>query len=421
MAIKTKASLARAKSGVKPNVVPPKLGKRIPANDTRKTRVPVPESNGNGKVNDRLQPKNELPSVPKINGAEKATVKTNGTINAPKIVDLRPKGAGETAMGGKSILKSNAIVAPVAAISAQLVILQRKRSVILKSRNMQANRLQAIVAGTLGYSSGMPEKERRAKFVEASKVIKAIADGKPMDHPMKEVIQVTLTGINAFNNMKAGLEKEMVKFAKQLPVAKWVQKPEQRGFGLLFLAIVIGETGDLFNYSNPGKVWRRLGCAPWEFGGKVHMGASWRMGKDKLPAEEWSKFGYSPRRRSIAYLIGEGIVKQNTLENGGGICDAETEKKSAPAANHVGELVGASEETAADVDELGSDDVDESTAETEIHNGRIPGPYRRRYDETKAAFKASHTDVTDLHAHRHGMLLATKRLLRELWIEWWKQ
>ena len=274
----------------------------------------------------------------------------------------------------KRELKPRGVVSDV---SAELQNLQRQRSVILKSRNMQANRLQAIVAGTLGYASSMEEKDRAKKFIEATAVIKAVDEGA--DHQFASIIRTTLVGIQSFELLKKQLEKEMVKAAKTLPVKSWVELPEQRGFGLLFLAIVIGETGDLANYANPAKVWRRLGCAPYSFDGKNQMGSTWRSGKNgKLPAEAWEAFGYSPRRRSIAFLIGEGIVKQNFFVTGSG-ADGDT------------------------------------AVESEISNA---GPYRSRYEETKAKIQAAHLDYSKLRCHRHGMLLATKMLLKNLWVSW---
>jgi hypothetical protein len=269
----------------------------------------------------------------------------------------------------KSGLNGSVVAANVATISAELQTLQRNRAVVLKSRNMQANRLQALVAGECcGYSSSMKEKDRLAAFQKAAKLIKEIDAGGNVQSRINGVVKVTLVGINAFNDMKDSLEKEMVACAKKLPIFDWVQKPEQRGFGPLFLAIVIGETGDLCNYANPAKVWRRLGCAPWAFNGKTLMGATWRSGREgKLPAEEWEAFGYSPRRRSISYLIGEGIVKLNGLVEG---------------------------------------------------SARPCGPYRTRYDCAKALIKSKHPDYSDLRCHRHGMLLATKMLLKNLWWEW---
>lgn len=279
---------------------------------------------------------------------------------APAIADLQPN-------------------TPVPGIAAELQALQRQRSVVLKSRNMQANRLQAVVAGTLGYSAAMPEKERRKKFAEAAALIKAVAESGD-DSGFNSVIRTTLIGIDAFNALKDTFEREMVRLARRLPVAAWVQAPQRRGFGLLFLAIVVGEAGDLSDYANPAKLWRRMGCAPWSFGGKTLMAATWRSGKEgKLPASEWESYGYSPRRRSIAYLIGEGIVKQNTVLGGSADAYAETDSGSAAA---------------------------------------VPGPYRLRYDEAKARARELHPEYSDLRCHRHAMLLATKRLLRDLWVEW---
>lgn len=288
-------------------------------------------------------------------------------------------------------------------LCAELQALQRRRSVVLKSRIMQANRLQAVVAGTLGYHSGLTEAERTKLFKQAAAVIKAVAEDEPTNTPFADIIRSTLVGIEAFDAAKAKYDAAMTKVAKRLPVAAWVQAPEQRGFGLLFLGIVVGECGDLANYANPAKVWRRMGCAPWSFGGQTRMGATWRAGKEgKLPADQWESFGYSPRRRSIAYLIGEGLVKQNTLKSAGG----------------------------------------ESCNETE--NNCAPGPYRARWMEAKHRAYVTHPEwgwgpckgpkqggckgdgcpvcgglcMTCKRAHLHGMLLATKRLLRDLWCEW---
>lgn len=259
-------------------------------------------------------------------------------------------------------------------IAAELQALQRQRAVFIKSRIMVANRLQAIVAGTLGYHSGMKESERAKSMAQAAKLIKDISNGVVASE-LHGLVMTHCVGIDEFVRMQDAIDKQTLKLVKQLPVAAWVGEPEQRGFGLPLLAVIIGETGDLNNYANPAKVWRRLGCAPWTHNGATHMGATWRCGKNgKLPKEEWEKFGYSPRRRSIAYLIGEGLVKQN-----GGV--------------RADEVIGATE-------------------------GPSVGPYRRRYDEAKALIAEAHPDYPKLRCHLHGMLLATKLLLKNLWIEW---
>jgi hypothetical protein len=301
-------------------------------------------------------------------------------------------------------------VKPNAALSAlcsELQALQRQRAVFIKSRIMRMNRLQAIIAGTIGYHSGMTEAERLRVFGEAGKLIKRVAagdEGVETDSPNAGLRPLILThhvGIPEMLAMQASLEKEMLKAAKQLPVAAWVEQPEQKGFGLPSLAVLIGETGNLDNYANPGKVWRRMGAAPKTFGGKTLMGATWRSGKEgKLPAAEWEEFGYSPRRRSIMYLFGENLMKGNRV--GGGAGDGRIETDQAGA-----------------------------------------GPYRSRYDEAKALAAEKHPDWIRCskcdgtgrtksakcanckgtgevwkRCHLHGMLLASKLLVKNLWIEW---
>jgi hypothetical protein len=276
----------------------------------------------------------------------------------------------------------------VADMSAELQALQRQRAWVIKSRIMIANRLQASVAGTMGYSSGLKESERLKLYSEATKVIKGVIEGD--EHEIRSLIMTTCLAVDGFDAQQAIYEKEMLTVAKRMPVAKWVAEPEQAGFGIMSLAVIIGETGDLNNYANPAKVWRRLGCAPYTKDDVTLMGSSWRSrgGKKtvtKLTAEDWTDFGYSPRRRSIAYVIGENIIKQN------------------------GE-----------------------------------GPYRTRWLQAKIRAYETHPEwewkpcdkckgknpakkkcmtcggIGEKcgHAHRHGMLLATKLLLKNLWLEW---
>lgn len=270
-------------------------------------------------------------------------------------------------------------------ICSELVSLQRQRTVIIKSRNMQSNRLQAIVAGALGYNSHQEKNDREKYMKLASDKIKAISRGECRDFPLYNIVRTTMIGITAFNDHKDELEDSMIKTAKTLPIASWVEEEEQRGFGYLSLATIIGETGNLFNYETPSRMWKRFGMCPKEFNGQTLMGSTWRMGKfGKLPASEWEEFGYSPRRRSIAYLVGESMVKCNGT-----------------------------------------------------------GPYRKCYDEQKeyavkhrlewikckclGTGKVSGKNCTEclgkgmkmLRCHRHAMMMATKMIMLSLWCRWW--
>jgi hypothetical protein len=286
----------------------------------------------------------------------------------------------------------------VPAVCAELQGLQRQRAVVIKSRLMQANRLEAVVAGTLGYRSGLKEAERRAKYREAAAVIRAVAKGQG-DSPLGPIIVATLDGLAAFDGLRTRLEKEMLRLAALLPAAGWVEAPQQRGFGLLGLATVVGEAGDLAGYPEVAKLWRRMCCAPWTHAGATQMGQTWRAGRaGRLPAEEWENYGYSPRRRSIAYLIGEAIMKQNGGDGSPATDQSHAADCDAAEGEGEGEAVPVTEGAAA--------------------APRLCGPYRLRYDEAKAKAALAHPDWSKLRRHRHAMLLATKLLLKNLWLEW---
>ncbi len=161
--------------------------------------------------------------------------------------------------------------------------------------------------------------------------------------------------------LAAALEKRMVAQAETLPAAEWAQGV--RGFGLLRLATIIGEAGDLSDYPNPGKLWKRLGLAPYE--GKAY--SSWRT-DGGLTSDEWVTAGYSPRRRSVVFIVGDCIVKSNG-----------------------------------------------------------DGPYRTLYLERKAYELAQHPEpvagkkrkmYTPLHLHRRAQRYMVKRLVRDLWRAW---
>lgn len=292
--------------------------------------------------------------------------------------------------------------------------LQRRRTRLMKTRNMNSNRLEAVVASDLGYHSGMKEGDRKKLFNEARKVIKGV-DGGESDYGYADVVEAHLQAIACFEKPLADVTQSMEALAQKLPVADWVRQPEQRGFKWLFLAIVIGETGDLANYANPAKVWRRMGCAPFTFDGKTLMGATWKSGKNgKLTSEAWSEFGYSPRRRSIAYQIGANFMMQNFLKNGKGNGDipAVTDRIGVYH-SRAGESTNVTESPGAGTN------GGNGHGEEKVVNGNLSaGPYRLRYDEAKAIMKTNHPDYPAQRCHLHGMLLATKLLLKNLWVEW---
>jgi len=331
-----------------------------------------------------------------VNGNGKKTRRKRGEGSTETDGRLDPSVAKNKADGGVSGRETELTVA---SICSELRALQRVRVTFLRSRIMLDNRLVASVAVEGGYCSGLDEKERMAAFETARKRIKRIVGGEfydETDSAVAPLIIEAMRSIAGFDKFVKLTEKKMVNLAKKIPVAAWVLSPEQRGFGLQSLAILVGECGDLAGYANPGKLWRRMGCAPFESDGKMRMGATWKSAKPGLSAAEWEEFGYSPRRRSVAFVFGENLVKLNFV---GGEKTVETDDRVAP-------------------DDLNSESVGAGEVPPEPDHCRA-GPYRLRYDTVKAAKLALESkDWPKLRCHRHAMLLAVKLLLRELWKEW---
>lgn len=246
---------------------------------------------------------------------------------------------------------------------SELQELQRQRAWFLKSRIMVRNRLQATVAGYIGYEAKLTEKERREFFAKAGKYLDEYAKSSkipPKLRAVKHIVTTTMEAVMGFDQHVKLLDDGITQMAKTLPVYEWVCEPEQKGFGAKSLGVVVGEAGNLDNYSNPGKFWKRMGLAPYTSKGKTLMGGTWTRGKEgKLTAEEWTDFGYSRRRRSVAYVIAESLLKGNGT-----------------------------------------------------------GPYRTRYNNAREVFAGRHSDYSKMRCHLHGMCCSTKLLFRNLWREW---
>lgn len=107
---------------------------------------------------------------------------------------------------------------------------------------------------------------------------------------------------DAIAAQRKAVEKVLVAHTRRLPVFAWAKA--QRGISELSLAAIVGEAGDLGNYANPGKLWKRMGLA-------VFDGKSQRRTTD---AEKAVQQGYSPARRSQMHVIGENLIRASNPE-----------------------------------------------------------------------------------------------------------
>lgn len=197
---------------------------------------------------------------------------------------------------------------------------------------------------------------------EAEKLYKAMIAGdqvlrEPQSSSVSPVIafaacEPLIVGRAVIEVARKAEEKVLKKLARQLPAWEWAK--DVRGCAELSLAQIIGETGDLSMYANPGKVWKRLGLAP--FNGKAP--STWRYGKEgKLSADEWVEIGYSPARRSVMFNVGECFIKSG-------------------------------------------------------------GDYKEVYDERKAYELERDPEMPKIRAHRRAHRYMVKRFVRDLWKAW---
>lgn len=236
-----------------------------------------------------------------------------------------------------------------------------RRKVYIGLVNKQTNAAKALVRRAIGWQWDEEEERRTAINARASVIITRALTGKPQkadDDAIAAAVAFDLAvlaeGLKPFERARHEIELEMKRIARRLPVWKaWAKSV--KGLGDLGLAVIVAEAGDLAKYTNPGKVWKRLGLAPYN--GKA--ASTWRY-EGGLSADEWTAFGYSPRRRAEMYaVVGEPLFRVQTP---------------------------------------------------------IKGPYRVIYDLRRARTAETHADWRPARSHADGLRIMTKTLIRDLWV-----
>lgn len=204
---------------------------------------------------------------------------------------------------------------------------------------------------------------------DADKVYRALMAGEESADVIGVAAQCLLSSRDVINKEMLKAAKECEREAKTLHVAPFVL--ETPGFGFLGLAQIVGEAGDLSLYGNPGKLWKRFGLAP--FKGKAP--SQWRV-RGGLSKDEFERMGYSPRRRSVCYVIGDSLIKKQ-----GPYRDVYLARKAYLIARAIGEG-------------------------------------KRVLPAAKITKADAANCVSDIHIHRAAQMYMEKRLLRNLWRVW---
>lgn len=179
----------------------------------------------------------------------------------------------------------------------------------MKLRQSVINQIKGYTRSALGFNASADEKARKEIRELAGKIADAVIDGKPT----ADFDPLVVANVIAFARPYASalqsqhdeineLTKQMTTIAATLPVAAWVKSV--KGFGFGNLALIVGECGDLGNYSTPAKVWKRMGLAV------INGVAQGKLPKGS-PKELWIEHGYNKERRSVAWNLGQCLIKKD--------------------------------------------------------------------------------------------------------------
>jgi len=190
---------------------------------------------------------------------------------------------------------------------------QKKRETIVKMQNAQRSQITSFVCRCIGYSSFDDPAERKKVWSQAGKIISSIQDGEDAPVGFESVADTVKDMVETFDltfakleEKRKQIEKVMSYMVESFPVYDWWVSI--KGAGAYGLAAIIGEAGNLNNYDNPAKLWKRFGDA-------VMDGTA----QGKLPkntaAEVWIAHGYNKRRHSIAWRIVDSMWKCGGADN----------------------------------------------------------------------------------------------------------
>jgi hypothetical protein len=248
----------------------------------------------------------------------------------------------------------------------------RFRRQAMKQQQKMDRALESFIRiNATDWSWDADEKAREKYNKQVLAIVKAARAGEG-DQRIVELVLTVDKGRQPFDELRAGCEKRMEELAAALPVADWIESI--RGAGLLGLATIIAETGDLSNYSNPAKVWKRLGFAPFDgYAGSTWKRETWRP--RKLTAEEWIANPFSGQRYALMHQIAIWLVNAQWI----------SAKKA------------------------GADE------------GKPNGPYGEVYAARRAHTAKTHPDWSKGHSRMDGVRVAMKAFLKDLHVEWRKR
>lgn len=175
----------------------------------------------------------------------------------------------------------------------------RQRDDLVRTQGNLDRQIKASCRRAVGFSTFDEAKVRTEKMKQANALLDEIESGQiSAGNLMVSISASTLIPLrDAIASSRKSIEKALVIDAKTLLIDHFVDGI--KGFGYIGLATIIAEAGDLSNYANPAKLWKRMGLAVLD---------GERQRKKSNP-DDALVHGYSPRRRSAMYVIGDSMIK----------------------------------------------------------------------------------------------------------------
>ena len=232
-------------------------------------------------------------------------------------------------------------------------------------------KLEAYIRVTeCGFHVGDSEEDRAKTSAAALALIKAAREGEGSARII-ETVTMSDNSRSFADAHRLRYEKEMVAMAKRLPIAKWINSVP--GLGMLGVATIIAETGDLSKYPNVAKVWKRLGYAPYNgLAGSTWKRPKWRNGEPALSAEEWTENPFNSKRYGMLFSISDSLLRKQWI----------------------------------------------GKAKTEDGKGRADGKYGEVYEKRRAHTAITHPEWTPKHSQMDGLRIMMKEVVKDLWLEW---
>jgi hypothetical protein len=184
--------------------------------------------------------------------------------------------------------------------------MQVLRKFVIKTQIRITNSATALAARMCGYEATDDEASREKQWRRADGIVSRALVGKPPLDDDKAVVlaigeelEMVKFALKPIEHRLDIIKREMARQAACLSLGNFVDATH--GFNLLGLAVIVGEAGNLSNYSTVRKLWRRLGYGMAQ-GHEDKAYSTWRF-SGGLSKDDWIKAGYSPQRLAEIYGV----------------------------------------------------------------------------------------------------------------------